>query len=161
MRDEIQAGLKNAIERGDTVDQAVQSFINAGYNPVEVKEAANSINSNISPIVANINSSKSQVDLQNKGNMFTNIAQSSTRNSISPSAIQYPSAPQFPVAQPQQQMKQMESNYQQISSAKSPEKGFHSKRVVIILAIILLILMGLLGAMVFFSSALLKLIGNG
>ncbi|MEI6849525.1 MAG: hypothetical protein WCK29_00655 [archaeon] len=157
MRDEIQAGLKNALERGDTLDQAVQSFISAGYNPVEVKEAANSLNSGIIPMASNINSSKSQVDLQNKGNNFTNIAQSSTRNSMAPSA------PVFPLAkpiQPMQQMQQMQSNYQQLSSPSVEQKGFHSKKIAIILGIILLILIGLLAGLMFFSTQLLKLIGG-
>ncbi len=43
MKEEIFSGLKIAIERGANIDSAVQSFINAGYNPIEVKEAANMI----------------------------------------------------------------------------------------------------------------------
>lgn len=40
MKDEIIGGLRNALERGSSPDVAVQSFINAGYNPIEVKQAA-------------------------------------------------------------------------------------------------------------------------
>lgn len=40
MRDEILVGMRNAIERGENIERAVQSFINAGYNPFEVREAA-------------------------------------------------------------------------------------------------------------------------
>ena len=43
MKDEVTAGLKNAIERGESIERATQSFINAGYNPVEVKQAADSL----------------------------------------------------------------------------------------------------------------------
>ncbi|OGM02134.1 hypothetical protein A2115_02085 [Candidatus Woesebacteria bacterium GWA1_41_8] len=43
MRDEILAGIKNAMDRGSSLDDAVRSFINAGYNPVEVKDAASQI----------------------------------------------------------------------------------------------------------------------
>ncbi len=39
MIDEIIGGLKNALDRGDTLEQAAQSFINSGYNPAEVQEA--------------------------------------------------------------------------------------------------------------------------
>ncbi len=39
MREDIVAGLRNALERGASLEQAVQSFINAGYNPAEVQEA--------------------------------------------------------------------------------------------------------------------------
>src|SRR3989344_1138515 len=43
MREDILRGLKNAIERGEPLEKAVQSFINAGYNPIEVKQAAESM----------------------------------------------------------------------------------------------------------------------
>tara|TARA_Y100000310_G_C20687731_1_gene820201 strand:+ start:1535 stop:2191 length:657 start_codon:yes stop_codon:yes gene_type:complete len=50
MRDEIVSGIKNAIDRGSTMDQAVNSFINAGYNPVEVKQAASFLTSGATSI---------------------------------------------------------------------------------------------------------------
>ncbi len=40
MRDDLIGGIKNALERGATIEQAIQSLINAGYNINEVKEAA-------------------------------------------------------------------------------------------------------------------------
>ncbi|HLC53180.1 MAG TPA: hypothetical protein VJK03_01435 [Candidatus Nanoarchaeia archaeon] len=40
MKDEIVGGLRNALELGESLEQAVQSFINAGYPPNEVREAA-------------------------------------------------------------------------------------------------------------------------
>ena len=43
MREDIVAGLKNALEREIPLEKAVQSFINAGYNPVEVRQAAESL----------------------------------------------------------------------------------------------------------------------
>ena len=43
MREDIRGGLKNALERGETIEQAIRSFINAGYNETEVREAANQI----------------------------------------------------------------------------------------------------------------------
>ncbi len=42
MKEEIIAGIQNAIERGESLENAVQSFINAGYNSQEVREAAQS-----------------------------------------------------------------------------------------------------------------------
>jgi hypothetical protein len=41
MKEEIIAGLKNALQRGQNLEQAAQSFINAGYSPQEVQEAKN------------------------------------------------------------------------------------------------------------------------
>jgi nitrate reductase NapE component len=45
MKDEIYYGMKNALERGQNLNQAIQSFINAGYNPVEVRAAGKMISS--------------------------------------------------------------------------------------------------------------------
>jgi len=43
MREDIVAGLKNAFERGESMEKAVNAFINAGYNQNEVEEAAKSL----------------------------------------------------------------------------------------------------------------------
>jgi len=43
MSDEIISGLRNALERGESLDKAAQSFLNAGYNPNEVKESVTAI----------------------------------------------------------------------------------------------------------------------
>ncbi len=40
MVNDLSAGIKNALERGASIEQAVASFVNAGYNPLEVQAAA-------------------------------------------------------------------------------------------------------------------------
>lgn len=40
MKDELIYGIKYSIERGFTMEEAIASFVNAGYNPGEVDEAA-------------------------------------------------------------------------------------------------------------------------
>lgn len=40
MKEELIGGLKNAIERGEPLEKAIQSFINSGYNATEVRAAA-------------------------------------------------------------------------------------------------------------------------
>lgn len=42
MNEEIASGIRNALERGYSLEQTVQSFLNAGYNPNEVREAQQS-----------------------------------------------------------------------------------------------------------------------
>ena len=37
---EISGGIKNALDRGEPLEKAKQTFINAGYTPQEVQEAA-------------------------------------------------------------------------------------------------------------------------
>ena len=43
MKEEIVSGLRNALERGESIEQASQTFINAGYNPFEVRAATQMI----------------------------------------------------------------------------------------------------------------------
>ena len=43
MKEDIYGVLKNALQRGATKEQAIQSLINAGYNATEVKQTANQI----------------------------------------------------------------------------------------------------------------------
>jgi len=42
---EISGGIKNALDRGDSLSKAKQSFINSGYTPQEVQAAAQMIRS--------------------------------------------------------------------------------------------------------------------
>ncbi len=43
VREDILGGLRNALERGETLEQARQSFINSGYPEKEVNEAASNL----------------------------------------------------------------------------------------------------------------------
>ncbi len=46
MKDEVIGGLKNALERGSSIESAIRSMISAGYNEEEVQTAAASISKN-------------------------------------------------------------------------------------------------------------------
>jgi len=50
MNEEILAGIKNAIVHGFSMEEAANSFINAGNNPSEVKEVVSYITKGISPL---------------------------------------------------------------------------------------------------------------
>ena len=54
MRDEIYYGIKNAIERGSSLEEAAQSFVNSGYNPEEVREAVSMISQGATNIVQSV-----------------------------------------------------------------------------------------------------------
>lgn len=43
--DELMAALKNALERGETLEEAKLSLVNAGYSKAEIEEAAKEIES--------------------------------------------------------------------------------------------------------------------
>lgn len=51
VNEEILGGLRNALERGSSFEQAVQSFINAGYNPDDVREAADYLSRGVMSLV--------------------------------------------------------------------------------------------------------------
>ncbi|MBU0907142.1 MAG: hypothetical protein KKD18_03025 [Nanoarchaeota archaeon] len=60
MREEILAGLRNAVARGQTPEQAAQSFINAGYNPQEVKAAYDMLTSGAGMVIGNASAASGQ-----------------------------------------------------------------------------------------------------
>ncbi|MBI5804311.1 hypothetical protein HY450_03640 [Candidatus Pacearchaeota archaeon] len=60
MENEIVSGLRNAIERGASLEKAVQSFINAGYNAEEVRAAGEEISSGASNIVYSEDNTKKE-----------------------------------------------------------------------------------------------------
>lgn len=65
MKDEIYSGLKNAVERGSSLEEAMQTFINAGYNSSEVREAGKMLSGGVSDIVFQNQSQQSQTKENN------------------------------------------------------------------------------------------------
>ncbi len=51
MRQDLYGGLRNALERGAPKEQAIRSFINAGYSEPEVREAALALEQGVLPMV--------------------------------------------------------------------------------------------------------------
>ncbi len=87
MKEELASGLKNAIERGASLEQAIQSFLNAGYNPTEVSEAARLISSGATNILYGSrkeDSSVKKIDEQPK---------SEEKKQLQQPAVQKPSQP--------------------------------------------------------------------
>lgn len=62
VREELLAGLKNAVDRGYSLQSAIQSFINAGYNAEEVQETAKQINMGV---IGQISEQKKDTSLVN------------------------------------------------------------------------------------------------
>jgi len=52
MNQEIVSALRNAISHGSSLDDAINSYINAGYNPSEVREAAQAVGGGATQFVA-------------------------------------------------------------------------------------------------------------
>ena len=49
--EELAGGLKNALERGATLQQAKQSFLNSGYSPQEIQNAIQKMHSTSTQII--------------------------------------------------------------------------------------------------------------
>lgn len=47
MRDDLVGGIKNALERGATLEEAIRSFINAGYREADIREAARQLETGV------------------------------------------------------------------------------------------------------------------
>lgn len=129
---EIVEGLRNAIQRGYSLEQAKQSFINAGFNREEVESAAASL-------VGISNSFVQQQPIQQQ--------------------TQQPRMPQLPANVPQPKMSMPEikplptSVYQKAESHKS-------MGLIIFLVIVLILLLGVLAASFIFKEQILNLISG-
>jgi hypothetical protein len=132
MKDEIIVGLKNAVERGYTIDQAVASMINAGYNAGEVKDAAGVFFG-----ASHIIYSSGKPDSSEQ--MSTNLAGETI-------ALAKKAEAQMPLPQ------------QSINPAASEVKK-EGHGMVIILVVILLLIVGLLISSMLFKDQILSLFG--
>lgn len=139
MKEEIVAGIKNALERGESVDEAMQSFINSGYKSVEVREAANSLTGGTMPL---LNPSPAVV-------LSSSSAPQHAAASPAPSAgtgqgqppQQQPTFPASPVVIP--------------SAQKGPLAPGTDKKKIILLVALLLVLVGILIATILYKDKIL------
>jgi hypothetical protein len=165
MREEVEAGLRNAVERGDNLEDAVNSFINAGYNPVEVREAANNISSGATQIT------QLPQNQGNKGNRALNTSEEDTQTpSIDASghSSMFDEKPAFKASKPEiDNMEGIGSKFDKapknLSDRRNPQISpnqninkvapkKNNTKIIILIALILLILMlflFLIGVVVF------------
>ncbi len=134
MREDIIAALKNALERGESLEKAMQSLINAGYNPIEVRQAAESLSQGAMSIV---------------NPEIERVRQ-----------LPVPPRPQLmPEQMPRQLQPVMQASYKRLNEIRPvPEvKREHKKRaaLIIILIFILLLLIGGLIFMIFYGQEFL------
>ncbi len=118
MREDIQGGLRNAMERGDSLEKAIKSFVSAGYSEAEVRDAAKIFTT---PALGVVGSEES-------------IAISNSQKQVQPLPAKPPVQPQ-----PQQQAQPIKSA--QVHSALSGVSG--TNKTVIILVAVLIVLVGI------------------
>ena len=133
--EEIQAGLMNALERGVSIEKAVQSFINAGYSESSVRSAARAVSEG--------NVSFSHID--------DSIPTPSPTSEIEPTPVPTPSPIKMPLpANPNAQVKRIDV---------VPEKKEGTPNIkIIILVVVLVLLLGILAASFFLKDFILSLL---
>ncbi len=137
MRNEILAGLKNALERGESIEESIQTFINAGYNPVEVRESANILAGGASYLI-----NPSNQDLQ----------QSKSSSQIISAPLQ-----QIPVQVLNQPSQNSSAPNPTLPIISSNNKSASPKKRVILLIIILIFLIALVLLFIIYKDDLLAL----
>lgn len=157
MRDEIIAGMQNAVARGQTLEQAAQSFINAGYNPQEVKAAYQMLSSGATTTLSNTNVSSEQRFgiMQNDKKAIGNYGkplQSNYNQPLQPQQMQQKPMPNgsMPQQNPNPQFQQAPQP-QSIAPAAPPnnppekKKGGGLALMITMIVVAALILLGALG----------------
>ena len=132
MREDIFGGLQNALERGVPLEQAIRSFINAGYDEKEVRQAAQVFTEG----------TISTAGLENPpGTSSPELSNLKTPASTTP--------------EQQTQLQRTKPLRQEPSLEPSKKKSFGTI-IVILLAIFLVALIGALIATIFFKQDILE-----
>lgn len=156
MIDELIGALKNALERGSSIEQAARSLINAGYNPQEVREAANAFNSSASHIVSPVQVVKSKSQMQSMPVMrVPDKPQVANKPQIQVQTFSQPQIQQTP--QSQQPKGQIVIQQPQTkTTTRSDEEELERKQTVAILLIILILLLGIVIMVLMFKDEIIK-----
>lgn len=147
MNDELIGGMRNALERGETIEQAIQAFLNAGYSPNEVREAAG----RVAPSAAAAIYGQAPGLLPSS---FPSAQTKATAHSSSPASSPATVAPSQPLSQ---------TSSSPASSAVQPlpttiPSPPHGKKTIVILIVVLLLLIVLLGITYLYSDKILGLL---
>lgn len=150
-RNDIYGGLKNALEKGASMEQAIQSFINAGYNDIEVREAANMISPGV--LTSNVQTpTQAQVPTQTQKMEPQRIPKKGAQKALALAA-----RTQDPVAYPplgnQTQSQQPPKKQQYVK----PKEG--AGKIVFLLAV-LIILIGLLAVAIIFRNNIIDYLSS-
>jgi hypothetical protein len=151
VREDIIYGLKNAMSRGQGLEQAMRSFISAGYDLNEVQEAANSLNMGS---IVNLQQTepKKEESIQAPSNLYSQkqIAQTPNETIITEQQTAKPNDEE----QNQAKYQPLPKTQFNIENQKPKKK---MPKILIVLIILLLILIGGITFMSFFGEELLNL----
>ena len=145
VNEDIVTALRNAINNGESLDSAVQIMINSGYNSKEVYEASQLVGSGV---------------ISNLGNLQNQIPQGSVFQQTGPDIYQSSPPSQTSLQQPttfQPNQYKQQTQIQRPTQLQQPQQATTKRSYVkeIMLVIILIILLGILGASIFFRERIL------
>jgi len=172
VREELVAALRNALDRGENIQRAMQTLISSGYDSAEVQEASRYANTSILHDV--IKPDKTQIDNTNNRQELK-IMDSGYKQlpTIGVQAQQEQSKmPQLPTPQsqnpsqiqvPQQGQQQMQQNPQQIEQENQVQTK--KKRVpaifIVLMIIVAMLIIGLVAFIAFGEQILAAFFGKG
>ena len=179
-KEDIISGLKQALSRGDSLERAKQSFVNAGYPLRDVEDSVNFLTNSVSSLTTtnlpNIQTPypKATQNLPNipKYNPVKQAPQKQfTIQAPQPQIQQTPQQKQIqpPIQAPIQHQNKIptylpnipqQTQSPQEDTSQAPEKQQSSNKLIIVLVIILVILLGVLGASLFFKDKILAFLGK-
>ena len=154
---EIITSLKNAVEHGDSLQTAMQSLVNSGYNPKEVQEASQLIGGITSQLESNeqLTTPNQKPSFFSKLNPFKKKQTTQTMPQKTQPAQQNPIIQTLPQTLPPIQQTQPTQNYKQLTKQSKPPKQNYTKEI--ILLSILIFLVGILITTIIFREEILNL----
>lgn len=172
-RPEIIDGLKNAVDRGYSIELAVSSFISAGYNKQDVLDSAKFLGGSVLTLEPKIQPSQQipqQTPQQNQQQSFQQSQQAiqSQMTSPKPSQAISPQSSQFPPLipprnpqsnQPQQQNRQPATVNVTIQNQPQVAKK-RGWGIVILLIVVLFLLLGVLLTVIFAGDFVRELLAK-
>jgi hypothetical protein len=136
-------GIKQAVSRGQTLQQAMQSFFNAGYTKEEIQESARQFQ---------VEQSRVPVQITQPQKIILPIVQKPVSVAKNPVLISQPAIQNSPQKFIPPQTIQRVSNY----PTEAPIKKGVSLGIILVLAFFLLLLSGLLVATLLFKSQIIS-----
>jgi hypothetical protein len=137
IREELVIALKNALERGEDINRAMQTLISSGYDAQEVKEASQYTNNNVINEIVPI--------------------QSLPKINLKPISIQPPIQNKIEAPEAQQTYKKLPVQTQSIATPEPTEKRKIPRTLIWLIVIVIVLIMGL-GLFIGFGEKFLDLI---
>jgi hypothetical protein len=177
VRGDIVGGLKIALSKGQSLQDAMQSFYNSGYIKEEIEEAAKALSSeeilkatqqlqsqqvSNTPKVLLTKPALVPIVKQIQPNTIVQqqiISQPKIENNLTQSKIPLPPPPAPP--QPQQTTQQMRGPIQTASYYGSTENEKpKTDKVTVLLVVLLILLVGILSSVFFFKEEIIKFLNS-